>query len=59
MMMVEYPPIHNKPLKSLSFDRLQMLWERYPQYHDRVTSFTLDELLSEHESYQEDFEELA
>ena len=56
-MMVEYPPIHNKPLKSLSFDRLQMLWERYPQYHDRVTSFTLDELLSEHESYQEDFEE--
>ena len=49
---------HEKPKTSLSFDRLDMLWERYPQYHERTTFATMEELLPEHESWQEDFEEL-
>ena len=53
-----YPPIHNKPEIIYSFDRLNMLWERYPQYHSMTTFSTLDKLLEEHESYQKDFEEL-
>ena len=55
---VQYPPIHVRPEQKYSFDRLDMLWERYPQYHERTTFATLDELLEEHESYREDFEEL-
>ncbi len=35
-----------------------MLWNRYPQYHDMSTFSTLEELLEEHESYQNDFEDL-
>ena len=35
-----------------------MLWERYPQYHEMTTFSTLDDLLEEHESWQEDFEDL-
>ncbi len=35
-----------------------MLWDRYPQYHDMSTFSTLEELLKEHESYQNDFEDL-
>ena len=52
-----YPPVHEKTEYALSFDRLLMLWERCPQYHERTLSFTLEELLSEHESYAEDFDE--
>ena len=52
-----YPPVHIKTDFSLSFERLRTLWERYPQYHEMTPSVTLDELLSEHESYVEDFEE--
>ena len=52
------PPIHRKPDLSFSFDRLDMLWDRYPQYHERKVFATLEELLREHESYQKDFEEL-
>ena len=53
-----YPPIHEKPTITYSFDRLRMLWERYPQYHEMTTFSTLDALLEEHESYQKDFEDL-
>ena len=53
-----YPPIHEKPTITYSFDRLRMLWERYPQYHEMNTFSTLDALLEEHESYQKDFEDL-
>ena len=53
-----YPPIHKKPRSSYSFERLDMLWERYPQFHERTTFSTLDALLEEHESYQKDFDEL-
>ena len=53
-----YPPIHEKPTITYSFDRLSMLWERYPWYHEMTTFSTLDDLLEEHESYQKDFEDL-
>ena len=53
-----YPPLHEKPTITYSFDRLRMLWERYPQYHEMTTFSTLDALLEEHESYQKDFEDL-
>ena len=53
-----YPPIHEKPTTTYSFDRLRMLWDRYPQYHEMTTFSTLDALLEEHESYQKDFEDL-
>ena len=53
-----YPPVHEKPTFTYSYDRLRMLWERYPQYHEMTTFSTLDALLEEHESYQKDFEDL-
>ena len=53
-----YPPIHKKPADEKSFDRLEMLWERYPQYHEQTVFSTMEELLKEHESWQNDFEEL-
>ena len=51
-------PTHKKPTTAYTFDRLDMLWERYPQYHEMTTFATLDELLAEHDSYQKDFEDL-
>ena len=53
-----YPPVHPIPTRSYSFSRLEMLWERYPQYHTMTTFATLDELLEEHASYREDFEKV-
>lgn len=53
-----YPPVHEKPTFTYSCDRLRMLWERYPQYHEMTTFSTLDALLEEHESYRKDFEDL-
>ena len=53
-----YPPIHEKPQITYSFDRLDMLWDRYPQFHEMSTFATLEELLTEHESYRKDFDEL-
>ena len=50
-------PIHEKPAVSFSFDRLDMLWERYPKYRERTTFSTLEALLEEHESYQRDFDD--
>ena len=55
---ISRPPIHQKPTDSFSFERLEKLWEKYPQYHERTTFTTLEDLLAEHESYQKDFEEL-
>ncbi len=52
-----YPPIHEKTKYPDSFQRLDMLWERYPKYHEMHTFATLDEILEEHESYQKDFDE--
>ena len=53
-----YPPIHKKTVFPDSFDRLEMLWERYPAHHEMSVFTTLDGLLEEHESYREDFDEL-
>ena len=48
--------IHKKPEISYSFDRLDMLWERYPKYHEMSTFSTMEQLLEEHESWKSDFE---
>ena len=53
-----YPPIHARPCQTFSYERLRMLWERYPQYHEMTTFSTLDALLEEHASYQKDFDDL-
>lgn len=50
-------PIHLKTEQNYSFDRLEKLWDRYPQFHEASVFTTLDELLEEHESYQKDFDE--
>ena len=52
-----YPPMHEKPEKQNSFERLEMLWKRYPKYHERTTFARMEDLLEEHESWQEDFTE--
>ena len=51
-------PIHKKPEYTYTFDRLEMLWEKYPQHHERTVFSTLDALLEEHESFQKDFEDV-
>ena len=56
--MSMYPPIHRKTPAVSSFDRLEMLWERYPKYRERETFSTLEELLEDHESYQKDFDDV-
>ncbi len=53
-----YPPVHEKPEQVFSFDRLDMLWEKYPRHHEMTVFSTLDELLENHASYREDFEGL-
>ena len=53
-----YPPVHKRPEDIRSFDRLEMLWERYPRYHEMTTFSTMEALISEHESWQEEFEEV-
>ena len=53
-----YPPIHIKPESEYSFDRLNMLWDKYPNHHERTTFATLDEMLDEHESYRKDFDDV-
>ena len=52
------PTIHKRPPVSDSFERLDMLWERYPQYRERTVFSSMDELLNEHESWQKDFEDV-
>lgn len=53
-----YPPAHAPAAADFSFDRLERLWERYPQYHEPATFSTMEELVREHTSWQEDFEEV-
>ena len=53
-----YPPVHNKPEYEYSYDRLNMLWDKYPNHHKRTTFATLDEILEEHESYRKDFDDV-
>ena len=53
-----YPIIHKRPPVSDSFERLDMLWERYPQYRERTVFSSMEELLAEHESWQKDFEDV-
>ena len=53
-----YPPVHKKPTPVNGFDRLDTLWKRYPQYHERTTFATLETLLEEHESYRKDFDDV-
>ena len=54
----EYPPVHEKKPEKYTFDRLDMLWARYPQYREKTTFCDLETLLEEHESYREDFEDV-
>ena len=51
-------PVHEKTEYAFTFDRLNALWERYPQYHEKKTFTTLEELLEEHERYRETFAEV-
>lgn len=51
-----YPVIHERRPQTFSCDRLEKLWERYPQYHEMTPFSTMEELLPEHESWQEDFD---
>lgn len=51
-------PIHDRPQPVESFDRLEMLWERYPRYRERTTFSSLEALLEEHESYRKDYEDV-
>lgn len=53
-----YPPIHERPARIHHFDRLDMLWEKYPQYHELTTFSTMEQLAAEHASWQEDYEEV-
>lgn len=54
--MTLYPPIHEKPPAVFSYERLNMLWERYPQYREMSPFSNLDALLEEHESWKKDFD---
>ena len=51
-------PIHKRKQVSDSFERLDRLWDSHPQYREMGTFATLGELLEEHESYRDGFEEL-
>ena len=53
-----YPPVHDRLPTPDTFERLDKLWSRYPQYHEMTTFSTLDAMLEEHESWKQDFEEL-
>ena len=53
-----YPPIHEQPARIHHFDRLDKLWEKYPQYHELTTFSTMEQLAAEHASWQEDYEEV-
>ena len=52
-----YPQVHKRPEPVFSFDRLEKLWQRYPQYHEMTTFSTLEALLEEHEGYRKDFDD--
>lgn len=50
-----YPKIHRRPPLPDSFARLDMLWEKYPQFREKKPLPSMEDLLEEHESWQEDF----
>lgn len=52
------PVIHKKPVLTDSFARLDALWEKYSQYHERKVFTTLPQLLEDHASYTKDIEEI-
>ena len=56
-MLAQYPPIHEKPAENFTFDRLDLLWDRYPQHHEIKTFTTLEALLEEHASYRDRLDE--
>lgn len=56
-MLAQYPPVHEKPAENFTFDRLDLLWDRYPQHHEIKTFTTLEALLEEHASYRERLDE--
>ena len=49
--------VHTRTTPVDSFERLEMLWDRYPQHHAMSTFTTLAALLEEHESCRKDFDE--
>ncbi|WP_035764985.1 hypothetical protein [Butyrivibrio sp. NC2002] len=57
-LMTMYPPVHKRTEYPFDYDRLTMLWDKYPQYHEKTLFSTMDELLEEHESYRKDYEEV-
>ena len=52
------PAPHKKPAPVTTMDRLDMLWEKYPQYREMKPFGAMDELIAGHESWQADFEEV-
>ncbi len=50
--------VHKKRIYPDTFERLDKLWESHPQYREMTTFATLEDILAEHESYGEDFDEL-
>lgn len=50
-------PIHKPTEYAFDFSRLDMLWEKYPKYHEKSLFSSLNQLLEEHESYQKDFDD--
>lgn len=53
-----YPPVHDRMVFPDTYDRLELLVDRYPQYRDMMTFTTLEALLEEHASWNEDFGDL-
>ncbi|MBQ9592455.1 MAG: hypothetical protein IJR36_01100 [Lachnospiraceae bacterium] len=53
-----YPPAHVRPPRVESFARLDELWERYPAHRERKTFAAMEELVEEHASWQEAYEEV-
>ena len=53
-----FPPVHEKPERRYTFERLDRLWERYPQYHEPAVFSAMEDLVEEHESWKEGYEEI-
>ena len=51
-------PVHTKKEAPSTFDRLEMLWGKYPHFHEKALFTSLDDLLAQHESYAEGFDEV-
>ncbi|MBQ6541142.1 MAG: hypothetical protein IJL73_01525 [Lachnospiraceae bacterium] len=49
-----YPAFHEKQKQELDFKRLDMLWEKYPQHHEMRPFSSMDALLEEQGSWQEE-----